>query len=169
MPLHCRLPLPFLLIGILAFAPGLVHAQFGGLESQGTNYYTFARPGENTIQILMLGDTGRDGIYEIGEGTDLAEFIALAGGAGESPLSPRQRRDVTIRLLRMEDDGQRRLVYESSLEDMLKRSDYPTLQRDDVLRIRVRQRELFGWRDALQIVTSASTLILLVDRINRIF
>jgi len=154
---------------MLGALPPLAQAQFSGLQSQGTNYYTFARPGENTIQILMLGDTGRDGIYEIGEGTDLAEFIALAGGAGESPLSPRQRRDITVRILRMDDDGQRRTVYESSVEDMLERSDYPTLQRDDVLRIRVRQREVFGWRDALQIVTTASTLILLVDRINRIF
>jgi len=168
MPACLRWSFPLLLTMLLAVAPGLAHAQFSGLQSEGTNYYTFARPGENTIQILMLGDTGRDGIYEIGEGTDLAEFIALAGGAGESPLSPQQRRDITIRLLRMGDDGQRRMVYESSLEDMLKLSDYPSLQRDDVLRIRVRQRERFGWRDALQIVTSASTIVLLVDRIIRI-
>lgn len=169
MPLHFRWSLPFLLIGILALAPGLAHAQFGGLQSDGTNYYTFARPGENTIQILMLGDTGRDGIYEIGEGTDLAEFIALAGGAGESPLGARERQNVTVRLLRKGEDGQRSVIYESSITDLLVASDYPTLQRDDVLRIRVRRRQVFGWRDALQIVTSASTLILLVDRINRIF
>ncbi|NBB86347.1 MAG: hypothetical protein GVY12_09065 [Bacteroidetes bacterium] len=169
MPACVRWSFPLLLTLLLAAAPGVAHAQFSGLESQGTNYYTFARPGENTIQILMLGDTGRDGIYEIGEGTDLAEFIALAGGAGESPLGARERQNVTIRLLRKGDDGQRRVIYESSITDLLVDSDYPTLQRDDVLRIRVRRRQVFGWRDALQIVTSASTLILLVDRINRIF
>ena len=155
-------------LALFSGAPLMVQAQFSGLQSDGTNYYTFARPGENTIQILKLGDTGRDGIYEIGEGTDLAEFLALSGGAGESPLSPRQRRTVTVRLLRMGDDGQRSVVYESTIEELLQRSDYPTLQRDDVLRVRVRQRERFGWRDALQIVSGASTVILLVDRIVRI-
>lgn len=163
-----RLALVLAAFGLLCALPPVVQAQFTGLQSQGTSFYTFARPGESTIQILMLGDTGRDGIYEIGEGTDLAEFIALAGGAGEGPLSPRQRRDVTIRLLRMDDDGQRRIIYEASVDELVERMDYPTLQRDDVLRIRVRQRQRFGWRDALQIVSGASTVILLVDRIVRI-
>lgn len=143
-------------------------AQFTDFRSEGTNYFTFARPGENTIQILLLGDTGRDGIYEIGEGTDLAEFIALAGGAGESPLGAGERRNITVRLLRPGEDGQRRVVYESGMSELLERRDYPTLESDDVLRVEVQSRRVFGWRDALSIVSGASTIILLVDRIIRI-
>lgn len=174
MPHAVRLASLVVLLTVFSFSADVAKAQFTGLETGGVSYFTFARPGENTIQVLVIGDT-RDGIYEIGEGTNLAEFVALSGGAGEgplqagSPLDAREIRRVTIRLFRKDEDGQRRIVYEAPIEDLVEiRTAYPELRHEDVLRVEIERRRPFGWRDALTIVGAASSIIILIDRITRI-
>jgi hypothetical protein len=148
--------------------PEQAQAQFSGLQSEGTNYYTFARAGENTIQLLMIGDTNRDGIYEIGEGTDLAEFIAVSGGVGEGVRSGRERRTVRIRLIRDTQEGRREVVYEADLSDFLMRDTaYPTLESGDIVRVEVERNERLGVREILQVVSTLTTIGLLIERIAR--
>jgi len=152
----------------MILSAGEAHAQFSGLQSEGTNYYVFARAGENTIQLLMIGDTNSDGIYEIGEGTDLAEFIAVSGGVGEGVRSGRERRTVTIRLLRETDRGTRTVVYEAQLNDFIEQqTPYPTLQNGDILRVEIERRERIGVRDVLQVVSTLTTIGLLIERVAR--
>lgn len=130
----------------------------GGLETSGTSYYTFARPGQNTIEVLILGDVGRSGLYRIGEDTDLAQLMALSGGTGTG-----NQGNTTIRLYRP-DNGQRDLIFEADLDEFIARSGaVPALEEGDV--IRVRTREGFNWRDALRIVTAVSSLTWTVLRI----
>jgi len=121
-----------------------VQAQdLGGRQAGGTAYFTFARPGQNTIEVLVLG--GRQaGIYEIGEDINLGQLMALAGGGGREG----RRTKVRLYLYRLE-GGQRTRVLKEGMEDFASRSQYPSLQDGDVIRIETRER--FNWRDILQI------------------
>jgi len=129
----------------------------GGRQAGGTAYYTFARPGQNTIEVLVLG--GQSGIYEIGEDINLGQLMALAGGAGREG----RRTKVRIHLFRLE-DGQRTRVIREGMEDFTARSQYPSLQDGDVIRIETRER--FNWRDILRI---SSTVLGLATTILTLF
>lgn len=133
---------------------GPVWAQgVGGREAGGTAYYTFARPGQNTIEVLVLG--GQAGIYQIGENINLGQLVALAGGGGRGG----RRTKVRIYLFRIE-NGERRKVLEESVNDFVERSQYPSLQEGDVVRIETREK--FNWRDALQISTTVLSLTITI-------
>ncbi|MCS3748859.1 hypothetical protein GGQ19_000010 [Salinibacter ruber] len=130
----------------------------GGMQAGGTAYYTFARPGQNTIEVLVLGG-GRSGVYEIGENVTLGKLMALAGGGGGGGNAK-----VTVNLFRLE-NGERDRVLKERLSAFAERPQYPPLQDGDVVRIQVRQREPFGWRDVLRITTAVTSLTFTVLRI----
>jgi len=131
----------------------------GGRQAGGTAYYTFARPGQNTIEVLVLGG-GQSGIYEIGENIDLGQLIALAGGGGGGG----RRSKIKVHFFRVE-GGERRKVFEEEIGKFASRSQYPSLQDGDVVRIETNQR--FDWRDGLRISTTllglATTLLTIFD------
>ena len=138
----------------LILVAGPVRAQdLGGREAGGTAYYTFARPGQNTIEVLVLG--GQSGIYEIGEDINLGQLMALAGGGGRGG----RRTKVRIHLYRLE-NGQRTKLLGEGIEDFTARSRYPSLQDGDVVRIETRER--FNWRDLLQISTTVLSLTITI-------
>lgn len=157
-------------IGLLALlvAPPAQAQSFGGqVEASGVPYHVFTRPGEPTIEVMVMG-SGSAGIYKIGIETNLGELLALTSGGALSSESARQRTNVTIRLYRTE-EGARTVIYEEEMEDALAApSAYPDLQDGDVLVVETRVRERFGWRDGLRVLTSLSSLILLVDRLRRL-
>jgi len=129
----------------------------GGRQAGGTAYYTFARPGQNTIEVLVLGG-GRSGIYEIGDDIDLGQLMALAGTSGGGDTK------IKVHLLRPE-NGERRKILEEEIGKFASRSQYPSLQDGDVIRIETNQR--FDWRDGLRISTTilslATTLLTIFD------
>jgi len=138
----------------LILVAGPVRAQdLGGREAGGTAYYTFARPGQNTIEVLVLG--GQSGIYEIGEDINLGQLMALAGGGGRGG----RRTKVRIHLYRLE-NGQRTKLLGEGIKDLAARSRYPPLQDGDVVRIETRER--FNWRDLLQISTTVLSLTITI-------
>jgi hypothetical protein len=122
----------------------------GGREAGGTGYYTFARPGQNTIEVLVLGG-GQSGIYEIGENINLGQLVALAGGGGRGG----RRTKVRIHLSRLE-NGRRSKILEEGIGDFTDRPQYPSLQEGDV--VRIENREKLSWRDWLQVSTSVLSL-----------
>jgi hypothetical protein len=133
--------------------------------ANGTAYHVFAQAGDATIQVLVLGAVNA-GIYEVREGTDLEELIALTGtsmtpgGSGESVK-------YTVRLFR-DEDGERKLLYEAPLDRMLaSTAAYPALREGDVLMMEAVAKARFGWRDALTVLTSLTTVALLVERLSR--
>lgn len=127
----------------------------GGMETGGTAYYTFARPGQNTIEVLVLGG-GQSGVYEIGENINLGKLMALAGGGGAGGNAK-----VTVNLFRLQ-DGKRTRVLKERLSTFATRPQYPPLQDGDVVRLEVRQRQQFGWRDVLSITTTVTSLALTI-------
>jgi hypothetical protein len=143
------------LILLLILSAGPVRAQdLGGREAGGTAYYTFARPGQNTIEVLVLGG-GQSGIYEIGEDINLGQLMALAGGGGRGG----RRTKVRIHLYRLE-NGQRTKVLGEGIKDLAARSRYPSLQDGDVVRIETRER--FNWRDYLRITSTVLGLTITI-------
>jgi hypothetical protein len=141
----------------------------GGIQAQGTSYHVFARPGQNTILVTMVGSGIQTGLYELGEGTDLEQLVALAGfdpGARQA----RNRRSIIIQLYREDAQEQRQLVHESSLQALVAAENpAPVLQLGDVVRVEVINRERFSWRDGLRIVTAAASLALIIERLSRSF
>ncbi|MFB6231465.1 MAG: hypothetical protein ABEL04_09935 [Salinibacter sp.] len=138
-----------------------------GLQGGGTSYYTFARPGQNTIQVLLLGDVGQTGLYKIGENIDLARLLALSGGTGDVRTRGRfsfGRGDTKIRLYRPANGG-RELIFKAELDQLVSKSDYPDLKSGDV--IRVENQRPFPWFDVFQILTSAATFTLTIIRFIR--
>ena len=125
----------------------------GGMQAGGTAYYTFARPGQNTIEVLVLG--GQSGVYEIGENINLGKLMALAGGGGGS--GGRRPTKVTVQLFRLE-NGRRTRMLKENLNDLAERPQYPPLQDGDVVRIETTQG--LNWRDWLRITTSVTSLTL---------
>lgn len=141
----------------------------GGVRSDGTSYHLYARPGQNTVQVLVLGSGIQAGLYEIGEGTDLAQLVALSGYA-PGVRRARDDRTVTIQLYRDNAGGQRERVYNSTLNDLVaEQESYPTLQTGDILRVEVVDRERFSWRDGLQIFTAGAAIALTIERLTRVF
>jgi hypothetical protein len=138
-----------------------------GQEAQGVSYHRFARPGEATVRVWVVSDT-RSGLYEIGESVSLGELLVLSG-TGPGIITVRERRNTTVRVYRG-DRSTRGMIYEASFEEMLQNPGaYPSLRTEDAVVVETRVRQRFQWRDALTIVSAASTTILLIDRINRTF
>lgn len=141
----------------------------GGMQTDGTSYYVFARPGQNTIQVMVVGSGIQTGLYELGEGTDLEQLVVL-GGYSPGVRQARNDRTVTVQLYRDNASGQREKVYEASLDALVAAaSPAPTLQMGDVAQIEVVDRERFSWRDGLRIVTASASLALLIERLARTF
>jgi hypothetical protein len=149
-----------LIVALILWAAPVHAQQIGDIRTDGTSYRVFARPGENTIQVFVLGDLGQPGVYSVGADTELAQLVALTGGPGGGGRS-----DTTIRLYRPE-NGRRELIYEAELDDFIRRSDvHPDLQSGDILQVETIQREGFDWRDGLRILTAAASLSFAIERL----
>lgn len=132
--------------------------------AQGTSYHVFALPGEATIELLVLGNAA-SGVYVVGETTSLTELLALAGGAGGNDQNTTATIERTVRLLR-EQGGQRVVVYEAELNEMLRApSAHPALMDGDMLTVETEVHNRFNLVSTLSIVTSLTSVTLLILRI----
>ncbi|MCS3650099.1 hypothetical protein GGQ08_001393 [Salinibacter ruber] len=155
-PLRLRYATGLALCLMLAAGPAWAQQQgTGGMQAGGTAYYTFARPGQNTIEVLVLG--GQSGIYEVGENINMGQLVALAGGGRGGG-----RTNVTVRHFRLK-DGKRRKILDQDLDEFTERAQYPSLQDGDVIRLETSQG--WGWREVLQITTAVTSLTFTVLRI----
>lgn len=153
--LRARHTIGFALCLVLAVGPAWAQQQgAGGMQAGGTAYYTFARPGQNTIEVLVLG--GQSGIYEVGENINMGQLVALAGGGGGGGG---RRTKTIVHHFRLE-NGSRNRILKEDLDDFAERPQYPSLQDGDVIRIETNRQ--IGWRDGLRIATTALSLTLTV-------
>lgn len=161
-----RIVLASVLVGLMV-PSAYAQQQFGGISNkitQGTSYHIFADPGEATVEVLVLGGSGQ-GIYIVGAGTRLDQLLALTGGVAIGSAAPDTRTRANVRLYRQE-AGQRTLVYENSLEDMLAEPGlYPSLQDGDVFAIEVISKRRVRIREAFFIFNAIVSTGLLIERI----
>lgn len=130
---------------------------------QSFNY--FFKQGELTIQSTVVGPVGQPGVYIVPVGTDLGELFDLAGGINLPPRASNQSRRITFRLYRNV-EGSRSVIYESDFDEFVgSPGAYPEIQDGDLLHVDVVVKTGFSWRDALSVVTTASALVILIERI----
>lgn len=159
----------FLVLALTA-APGIVvwtacvstpaaAQEIGRVQDQiaaGTAYRVFARPGDATVQVVVVADQG-SGVYEVASDTDLGKLVALTGGFAPSSPQP-GRRTVTVRLLR-QDGPSRKAVYAATLDQLLLEPGlHPELVEGDVLAVETVTKSSFSWRDMVTIGTALTTL-----------
>ncbi len=131
--------------------------RFDNILSEGTALHIFAKEGEVTVQVLLLGEVGSPGVYEIGTQIRLDQLLALAGGTAFD----RDTR-ITIRVFRG-GTSRRNKIYEAKVQDFIEESDrHPILQEGDVVTVESKQRNRLQWRDYLRIANSVTAIVTLV-------
>lgn len=144
-------------------------SNFDEVEVQGTAYYTFVRSGEVRIEVLALGTVKSPGLYAVGLGTTLDEFLALTGGTSLGTRSGDAEVSLIVRLYR-DVRGKRMLIYEEPLERVLVGTEeYPVLQDGDALMVETIVRQQWFTLDRmLSLFSTAATLVLLILRLEAV-
>jgi hypothetical protein len=168
-PNICGTLLAAMLVGLATAVP--VQAQeFGRIQETETNasYFFYAQPGEATIQVAVWG-VPQPGLYEVPDSTDLDRLLSLAGGIPmQARREGRKPPRITVRLYRPEQSRQDPLL-EARVQDLLQGEvGAPQLRENDVIVVETVQPDPFTWRDALSVVSTAASLVLLGLRIFRL-
>ena len=169
-----RAPRAAALLAVLAWlAAGPALAQpvtppFGEVQTSGLSYFTYAEPGAPTIEVMVVGEGARTGVYRIQEGTTLTRLLVLGGNVPSSEETERRVTEAFVRVLR-ETGGTRATVYEATTEQALREPQaHPALQDGDVVELDVTYEELpepFTFRQGIQIASSVASIALLILRI----
>jgi hypothetical protein len=130
--------------------------------SVGTSYFIYAEPGAPTVQVAIVGEGTRPGIYVVEDGTTLSELLALAGGTARSSETERQIIRAIVRVLR-EQGGRRAVVYQADAEELyLEPAAHPDLQDGDLIDVDVEYEEIdepFTLREGLEIASRVASLV----------
>ncbi len=160
-----------LLTCIGAVGPDVAWGQaFGRIEETKStvSYHYHTRPGEATIQVSLWGTVPKTGIYEVPDTTGLVQLLTMAGGvpAAGKRTERKDPAEVTVRAYRPK-DGTRTKIFESRLENLIEGDRDPvSLRENDIVVVETEeQRQLFGWRDVLSVLSTLGSLILLFLRV----
>ena len=137
-----------------ASASAQVFGRLDNLEARGATY-VYARPGEPTIRVSVLGTVGAPGLYEVNPSFDMATLLAFAGGIPVPVASDNVEHRTTVRLVRGET---RSVVFEGDWSAALEAPSVG-LEDGDQLVVRQEQRRVYGWRDNLALVSVGASLI----------
>ena len=130
--------------------------------STGTAYFIYTEPGAPTIQVTVVGEGTRSGIYVVQDGTTLTDLLALAGGTARSTETERQITRATVSVLRQQ--GPRRVpIYRADAEELiLEPAAHPVLIGGDVIDVDVEYEEIdepFTFRDGIEIAARVASLV----------
>lgn len=130
-----------------------------------TSYYYYTQPGIATVQVYVMGTVREPGLYEISDGTDLGQLLALAGGPVLNARFAQDKQEAIIRLFRPASFSADP-IYETELNRAITRQEvYPVLREGDVLTVEIIQHRRFGWRDSVSILGSLASVAIIVERI----
>lgn len=126
------------------------------------SYYSYVEAGQTPIYVNVWGTVRNPGLYEVSDDLRLSALVSVAGGPLVAPRDRRERREITVRLTRSTEQGQR-VVYETVMQDeVLAAREDPVLENGDTLTIDIVRRQDFTWRDALPIVSTAASVALAI-------
>lgn len=157
-----------LAFALLAFTLSAAQAQvFNRVEettSNSTAYYFHVQPGSATIETYVIGTVGAPGLYIVGDGTDLGQLLALAGGPNLDARERNSRRTVEIKLFRPLAYSDRP-VYSAELQHaVVQQEPYPILRNGDILTVEIVEHRRFNWRDAFTVIGGVSALAIAIER-----
>lgn len=162
--LRTALMVAFMIFLTAATARAQNFAGFGDVDASGTSYHRFVRPGEATVEILLLGNTGQAGIYVVGVNIDLAEFMALSG-VSFGTSSGREKTSVTVRHYRQQ-GTHREIIFEALVEELLQTpANLPLFKDGDIIYIERRSTPRISWFDILRSASSIATLVFVAERL----
>lgn len=131
-------------------------------------FYGFAESGDVTIQVHVWGAVSFPGLYEVPRDTKLSTLISLGGGPLMGERINRARRHMTVKLYRF-NGVDHEVIFESATENkILELQDDPILMPNDILSFESVVSQRFSWRDIFSVVSTAATLVLLIDRVNSV-
>lgn len=144
----------------------------GEVDVRGTSYFVYTEPGAPTVQVIMVGEGIRTGIYRLETGTTLVQALALAGGTAQSDSTDRVVRTATVSVLR--DEGNvRQTIYQAQAERLyLEPQRHPDLQTGDVITVAVNYetvRQKFTLRDGIEIASRVASLVSVILLLTRRF
>lgn len=128
----------------------------------------YARPGQPTMTIYVMGGSGDAGIWQVERDIDFIEFLTLLNVA--RPLQERQdrRTKIVLRLYRGQ-SSRRDLIYEASLEETVEGEEpTPTLTNGDVLIVEPVTRSRLTVRTISSIISAVSGITLLAIRFSNL-
>ena len=165
--LNCKRHLISLLgLALWVFGPTLPQSHAQGITSDQPFVNTFARPGQPTIRVYILGSVGATGIWRIERQTDLVELLSAARVAGIGQDQPDYNQRVNLRIYRTNADD-RRKIYDEQLSDILAEgTTYPPFQEGDVLEVETERRRTIGLALISQVIGAASSVTLLILRLT---
>ena len=153
--------------GPLAPAAGAQGVLPPAVDQSGVSYHRFLRSGEVEVEVLVLGDVRNPGVYVVGLEMGPDELLALVGGPTGGSRSENVETDVTVQIFREETTG-RTLVYEEPMAQFLAQPPPPLREGDAFVVDVVERREPRTLDTVLRVVTAASTVFLLIERLSRL-
>lgn len=122
------------------------------LRDQMPNHFVFVRPGQESMNLVVIGSVIRPGTYEIATGTTLNELFIYAGGPDAVGIRDREMTpQVNIFLSRPTENG-RRIIFETTFEAFRNQDvDFPELQDLDMLIVETDPVPPSLWREVLSV------------------
>lgn len=165
-----------LVLVVVALTAGVAHAQVpvgGDIQTTGTSYNIYAEPGAPTVEVTVVGEGIRSGIYRLQEGTTLTELIALSGGVPTSEESERQIVRAMVRVLR-EQGAVRTVIYEATTEQAIREPGaHPSFREGDLVELDVTYEDVRPPIRLIDVVNAVSRVasiisvaILIYTRVN---
>lgn len=142
----------------------VAHAQMEGLGPSATSisaaaYYYISKSGEITMPLNLWGQVKNPGRYEVPISTDLVQLLSFAGG----PLGDAKMSAVKVTRIERREDEVKKMEFTLNLERLDKLdSQTLSLRPGDTIYV---ERTPFGWPDAVNLLTAASTVAIAVATI----
>ena len=139
-----------------------------GFEERQSRYgraavYRYADSDEITIQVNVWGAIQNPGIYEMPEDARLNLLFSAAGGPSIGIREQVDEQTIVVKLIRQTQDGQRKVVYEQTMEEEISvAEENPPLQDGDVLTVNSYVVQGVNWRDLIGIGSSLASLVLTI-------
>ncbi len=159
------LALTFVLLGFtIPTARGQVFNRVEETTSNSTAYYFHVQPGSGTIETYVMGTVESPGLYIVGDGTDLGQLLALAGGPNLDARERTNRRTVEIKLFRPSASSDRPIYAAEFERAVVQQEPYPILRNGDILTVEVVEHRGFSWRDAFTVIGGISAVAIALER-----
>lgn len=158
----------FLGLLLLACSALSLHAQsptdFERSRYSPAAFYNFAQPGDVSILVNVWGTVRNPGLYQVPQGTRLRRLISLSGGPNLTPSQRREKRTISLRVIRGNDP-----VLEETMEEQVSTTTEDLELADgDVIALEMTTQQRFGWRDIIPIVNTAALIALALERISNL-
>jgi hypothetical protein len=156
----------FAAIAFLIAALGWSPAQAQSSPPSGDVEFAYARPGQPTITVNVLGQVAQPGRWRIEEDVDLVNFLTVLRPVGVGLSAADTRQQQLVRVYRPAGDG-RALVFESGIPELLSGSRRAVeLVDGDTVVVETMSRSRFNLQTGVSLVGALASVVLLVLQVS---